>query len=298
MTSPLMFAIAGATALLFGVFVFLMFPARKKRTAATDLADAEAAGAVLVPQVGPVQQGSIGSRLVAAAPRGYIGWLEKQVVFAGRPKGWTPSTMVVWKIVLPLIALLLGLVVLGRTGSPPLVVLMVFVVVVIAFFLPDALINSRAHDRQEAIKRALPDTLDQMTVAVEAGLGFDAAMMKAARGGSGPLSDELVRVQQDMAIGRTRKDAFHELEYRTNVDELRRFVRAVVQADLYGIALGDVLRVQSGEMRIKRRQRAEEQAQKVTVKILFPLIFCLLPVLFIVVMTPAVAGIIDAFSRT
>lgn len=281
--------VAVATAIFFGTFVFLLFPKGAKRGAVPD-------GAVVVPEVGPVQQGSIGSRLVAAAPKGYIGWLEKQIVYAGRPGGWTPNAMAVWKIVLPAVAIVLGLLLLSRTGPQPLLVLLVFSGTILAFLLPDVLINSRAHDRQEAIRLALPDTLDQMTIAVEAGLGFDAAMIKSARGGTGPLAEELVRVQQDMAIGRTRRDAFHELEQRTNSEDLRRFVRAVVQADAYGIALGDVLRVQAGEMRLKRRQRAEEQAQKVTVKILFPLIFCLLPVLFIIVMTPAVVGIVQAFS--
>ena len=109
---------------------------------------------------------------------------------------------------------------------------------------------------------ALPDTLDQMTIAVEAGLGFDAAMAKAARGGKGPLAEELIRVLQDMSIGRTRRDSFTELERRTNSEDLRRFIRAIIQADAYGVAIGDVLRVQAGEMRLKRRQRAEEQAHE------------------------------------
>lgn len=282
---------AVATALCFGLFVFLLFPKSAKREVTEE-------GASAGPQLGPVQQGSIGARLVAAAPKGYIGWLEKQVIFAGRPNGWTPNALAVWKIVLPIVAVLLSMLVISRTGPQQLMVLLAIFVTVLAFFLPDVLINSRAHDRQEAISAALPDTLDQMTIAVEAGLGFDAAMAKSARGGKGPLSEELVRVLQDMSIGRTRRDSFHELEQRTNSEDLRRFSRAVVQADAYGIALGDVLRVQASEMRLKRRQRAEEQAQKVTVKILFPLIFCLLPVLFIVVMTPAIAGAIEAFSRT
>lgn len=283
--------IAVVTAVCFGLFIFLLFPKTAKRDEVQD-------GTVVVSQIGPVQQGSIGARLVAVAPKGYIGWLEKQIVYAGRPNGWTPNALAVWKIVLPIAAMLLGVLVLSRTGPQPLLVILAFFTTVLAFFLPDVLINSRAHDRQEAINLALPDTLDQMTIAVEAGLGFDAAMAKAARGGTGPLTEELVRVLQDMAIGRTRRDAFHELELRTSSEDLRRFVRAVVQADAYGIALGDVLRIQAGEMRLKRRQRAEEQAQKVTVKILFPLIFCLLPVLFIVVMTPAVVGIIQAFNQT
>ena len=135
-----------------------------------------------------------------------------------------------------------------------------------------------------------------MTIAVEAGLGFDGAMAKAARNGHGPLAEELIRVLQDMSIGRTRRESFMELEHRTNSEDLRRFIRAVIQADAYGVAIGDVLRVQAGEMRLKRRQRAEEQAMKVSVKILFPLVFCLLPVLFIVLLTPAVVNSLDSFG--
>ena len=134
-------------------------------------------------------------------------------------------------------------------GPQPFKVVLAVAATVLLFFLPDVLINSRAHDRQEAIMLALPDTLDQMTIAVEAGLGFDAAMAKAARGGKGPLAEELIRVLQDMSIGRTRRDSFLELERRTNSEDLRRFIRAIIQADAYGVAIGDVLRVQAGEMR-------------------------------------------------
>src|SRR5215207_7481337 len=102
-------SIAVVTAVCFGLFIFLLFPKAAKR-------DEVQEGAVVAPQVGPVQQGSIGARLVAAAPKGYIGWLEKQIVYAGRPNGWTPNALAVWKIVLPIVALLLGLLVLSRTG--------------------------------------------------------------------------------------------------------------------------------------------------------------------------------------
>jgi len=292
---PIFIVVTGAlTAIAFGVFVFLLFPAKvKSRAAVADGVDVapEAVAAV------PVQQSTIGTRFVAAAPKGYIAWIERQIRFAGRPIGWTVTRIVVWKVVLTVLAIIFGTMFVVSGGVQPFKVIIAIVIVAIAFFVPDVLINSRAHDRQIAITNALPDTLDQMTIAVEAGLGFDAAMAKSARNGKGPLAEELIRVLQDMSIGRTRRDSFLELEYRTNSPDLKRFVRAVVQADAYGIALGDVLRVQAGEMRLKRRQRAEEQAQKVTVKILFPLIFCLLPVLLIVVMAPAVIGIINAFSQ-
>lgn len=278
------YAAIAATVIGAAVFVFLLFPARKPATA-----DAGAEGGALV------QQPSVVPSLVTAAPQGYVGWLGRQIVLAGRPAGLTVAKVLRRKIVLGILAAVVGVLVI-LADPHPFRILLSIAGFVMLFFFPDVRINSQAHDRQDKIQRALPDTLDQMTIAVEAGLGFDAAMAKAARGGSGPLAEELVRVLQDMSIGRTRRDAFHELEGRTNVEELRRFVRAVIQADAYGISVGDVLRVQSGEMRLKRRQRAEEAAQKVTVKILFPLIFCLLPVLFIVILTPAVLQIIERFA--
>jgi pilus assembly protein TadC len=286
----LAYAAIGLTSLALGVFVFLLFPSRKPAT------DGET---VSQPALAPVvQQSTLSASLVAAAPRGYIGWVEKQIVFAGRPIGWTITRVVTWKAILAGVGILFGLLFVFTGGPHPLKVLIAGVATVLLFFLPDVLINSRAHDRQQAITLALPDTLDQMTIAVEAGLGFDAAMAKAARGGKGPLAEELIRVLQDMSIGRTRRDAYVELERRTNSPDLRRFTRAIIQADAYGVAIGDVLRVQAGEMRLKRRQRAEEQAMKVTVKIIFPLVFCLLPVLFIVIMTPAVLGLISAFGSS
>ena len=135
-----------------------------------------------------------------------------------------------------------------------------------------------------------------MTIAVEAGLGFEASMAKAAQGSTGPLSEELIRTLQDMSIGRSRSDAYSALLARTSTDDLKRFIRAVQQADRYGIAVADVLRVQAGEMRIKRRQRAEESAMKVPIKVVFPLVFAILPVLFIVLLYPAVIGIIGQFG--
>jgi len=240
---------------------------------------------------------SLSESLAAAAPKGYVGWFEKQIVYAGRPSGWTVTRIMTWKVVLALVAALFGLLFIFNGGPQPFKVVLGVAAVILLFFAPDIMINSRAHDRQQAILYALPDTLDQMTIAVEAGLGFDSAMAKAARGGEGPLAEELVRVLQDMSIGRTRRESFEELGRRTSSEDLRRFVRAIVQADAYGVAIGEVLRVQAGEMRTKRRQRAEEEAQKVTVKIIFPLIFCLLPAMFIVILTPAVIGIIDQFAR-
>ncbi len=233
---------AGVTAAALGLFIFLLFPSRK---AAPSPADDD----VQLVRGTTQERMSLSESLAAAAPKGYVGWLEKQIVYAGRPSGWTVTRIMTWKVVLAVAAALFGLLFVFNGGPQPFKVVLAVAAVILLFFAPDIMINSRAHDRQQAILYALPDTLDQMTIAVEAGLGFDSAMAKAARGGEGPLAEELIRVLQDMSIGRTRRESFEELGRRTSSEDLRRFVRAIVQADAYGVAIGEVLRVQAGEMR-------------------------------------------------
>ena len=132
------------------------------------------------------------------------------------------------------------------------------------------------------MQRELPDAIDLLTICVESGLGFDAALQQVARNTEGPLAEEFSRVLREMQIGSSRADALRAMGERTSVADLRTFVGAMVQADAFGIPIAQVLRVQSAEMRVKRRQRAEEKAQQVPVKITIPLIFCILPTLFIV----------------
>ena len=131
---------------------------------------------------------------------------------------------------------------------------------------------------------------------MESGLGFDAAVQQVARNTEGPLAEEFSRVLREMQIGQGRAEALRALGERTNVADVRSFVGAMVQADSFGIPVAQVLRVQSSEMRVKRRQRAEEKAQQVPVKITVPLIFCILPTLFIAVMGPAVLSIMNSFQ--
>jgi tight adherence protein C len=133
-----------------------------------------------------------------------------------------------------------------------------------------------------------------MSITVEAGLGFDAAMERVAREMEGPLGEELIRVVQEMRLGKSRADALRDLGSRSSVDELKSFVLAMVQADIFGISIARVLHVQAAELRIKRRQRAEEQAQKLPVKIIFPLILCIFPALFIVLLGPAAIQIYES----
>jgi tight adherence protein C len=225
-----------------------------------------------------------------------VALLERQHARAGRPSDWTVDRLLTLKLVwVPISVALLVLVVV--TKQQPLLLLVILIGSVVAYFVPDLLLLSRGQERAQHIQQELADTLDQMTIAVEAGLGFDAAMTRAAANGKGALAEELTRTLQDLRMGRSRREAFHDLSERVDVADLRRFVRAILQADAYGISIGDVLRSQAGEMRLKRRQRAEEAAQKVPVKVLMPLMLFILPVMFIVVMGPAVMDMVAMFTN-
>jgi len=250
------------------------------------------------PAAGPA--GRTGPGLLARltrslTPRGTVARLDRLAGRAGRPAAWPVPRLVAAKLVLGSVAGALGL--LLATSSPgPVTVGAAVLGTVVCYFLPELLLYSRGQERQDAIALELADTLDQMTIAVEAGLGFESAMARAGSNGKGPLAEELVRTLQDIAVGQPRRDAYLALAERTGVVDLRRFIRAVVQADQYGVSIADVLRTQAAEMRLKRRQRAEEKAMQIPVKVIFPLILCILPTLFIVLLGPAVMDIVDAFS--
>jgi tight adherence protein C len=236
--------------------------------------------------------GALARRLT---PASRVRALDRLLSRAGRPDAWPMERLIVAKLVMPLAMAALGLFfVAARPGALSMGIALVATVV--GYFLPELLLKSRAQERSQKITLELADTLDQMTIAVEAGLGFDAAMAKAGRNGKGPLAEELVRTLQDIQFGQSRRQAYEGLAARTDVVDLRRFVRAVIQADRYGVAVADVLRTQAAEMRMKRRQRAEEKAMQIPVKVIFPLMLCILPVLFIVLLGPAAMDIVAAFS--
>jgi tight adherence protein C len=166
-----------------------------------------------------------------------------------------------------------------------------------AYLIPGAGLGQKAVQRQKAIQRALPDVMDLLTISVEAGLGFDAALANVRSNVPGPLSEEIGRMLQEMQLGVPRVEAFRHLGERTDVDELRAFILAMVQADQFGISIAKVLRSQAHDLRIRRRQRAEEQAIKVPVKLLFPLIVGFMPSLFLVVAGPGVIQIARVFLK-
>lgn len=225
----------------------------------------------------------------------YTAWLDRKLAGAGRPRSWPLDRVLVAKPLLAFICFGLGLVI-GLKSPGPQIFLILVAVSALAYFVPDILLHNTAQKRRSAMQIALPTMLDQMLISVEAGVGFEAAMDRAAQSSSGPLADEFVRTLQDIQVGRPRREAYLDLAQRAAFPELRSFVRSIVQADQYGIAIANVLRAQAREMRLKRRQRAEEHAMKIPVKILFPLVFSILPALFVIILGPTVMNIVKVFS--
>ena len=248
-------------------------------------------------RAGPLAEllGRVGQALTPSAA---VARLQRQLDYAGNPVAWPVERVVATKgmglgggaLVGVLFALMLKPTVSG-------VVFGCLIGAVAGFLLPDLLVYNHGIKRQEEMRRSLPDVLDTLTISVEAGQGFDAALAQVSRNGKGPMVGETARVLQEMRIGKSRVEALRSLSARTTVPELKGFAAAVVQASDLGVPVGNVLREQSREMRVRRRQRAEEQAQKVPIKILFPTLFCLFPALFVIVLGPGVLGIMRAFSH-
>lgn len=228
----------------------------------------------------------LGRKVRRITPVGWIDSLERRIRLAGSPDAWPVERALALKMVLGIVGALgtwaargnaFGLSDLGLSALGGLV----------GYLLIDLILYSRGKERQKKILKSLPDTLDQLTISVEAGLGFDAALMRVTSTGTGPLAEELTRVLAEIKVGVQRTDALKHLIERTDVYELRHFILALNQAERYGLPVARVLRIQSGDLRVKRRQRAEEEAMKIPVKIVFPLVFCIFPALFVVLLGPA-----------
>ena len=218
--------------------------------------------------------------------------LDQELAHAGSPPNWDAGRILAYKVLLPAVMVPVAL-----FGAPTFGLGAVQVIVLAAalgfvgWYLPEWILRGKAGERQAQIQRDLPDALDLLSITVEAGLGFDAAVARVGREIEGPVGEELQRVVREIQLGEARIDALRNLGERNSVQELKSFVLAMIQADILGIAISNVLEVQASQMRIKRRQRAEEKAQKLPVKIVFPLIFCIFPSLFVVLLGPAVIQI-------
>ena len=217
----------------------------------------------------------------------------RRLDMAGNPASWDADRILAAKAVVAVGAGGLAVLLLWLTGKTWSALLWGVVFAIAGFFLPDLLLINAAQKRADRIRKALPNTLDLLTVCVESGLAFDAALAHVARNTEGPLSEEFTRVLREIQIGSSRSDALKALAERTSVDDLRIFLNSMIQAEKLGIPIADVLRVQAGEMRLKKSQRTEEQAMKLPVKLVFPLILGIMPALFIVILGPAAINIFE-----
>lgn len=244
--------------------------------------------------IGPLVLGV--SRLLRRfTPIGYLEKKEHQLVLAGRPGNLDAPAFVVIK----LLGTIFGVVAaffLTDFGNDTIQRIVLFAMPIgLGFFGPDAWLQRKIEERRTAMLRALPDVLDLLVISVEAGLGFDSALSRVVATVPGPLSEEFFRMLQETRVGVSRRDAMRHLMERTDLDELRSFLLAMIQAEAFGVTIARVLRVQADEMRVKRRQRAQEKAFAAPVKLVFPLVFCIFPSLFIVLLGPAAIQISEAF---
>ena len=221
--------------------------------------------------------------------------LAVRLILAGSPAGWDAERVMAFKVIGAVVGIVVGVLMVFAGwlgGLAALVVTALFAF--IGFVGPDAVLNGKVSNRQKDIRNTLSDTLDLLTISVEAGLSLNAALARVVQNTPGVLSQEFARMLQEIQLGVSRSEAFRNLGARTDVEELNAFTLAMIQADVFGVSISNVLRTQAVQLRIKRRQRAEREAQGTPVKIVFPLILCILPALFIVIVGPGAIRIFES----
>ena len=236
----------------------------------------------------PLTEG-VGSALVRLSPQGWAERISRNIALAGWSRRLSVEQVILAKAGSAVLAFLFGW--FGPISQMDLGWLVTLLITGVAFAMPNIWVRRRAEEHQHQIQIELPDVLDQITMSVDAGLGFEAAVARAAQVGEGPLADELSRTVQEMQLGVSRTDALRTLAERTEVPDLKSFVVTVVQSEEYGLPITKVLSVQADELRDKRRQRAEERALRIPVLLIFPLAFCIFPTIFIILLGPALIRI-------
>jgi tight adherence protein C len=220
--------------------------------------------------------------------------LTKKLQLAGGPVGWDAERLLAFKVIGGVVGFFVGVFVAGLLHPAPFISIVIVALLVFAGFVaPDSVLNRKVQERQQEILRTLSDTLDLLTISVEAGLSLNAAIAQVVSNVPGVLSAEFARMLQEIQLGVPRSDAFRHLADRTDVDELNAFALAMIQADVFGVSIASVLRTQAQQLRIKRRQRAEGKAQQTPVKIVFPLVLCVMPALFVVIVGPGAIRIVQ-----
>lgn len=255
------------------------------RTESLDTAFSERA---LAPMVN-----GLGRTVLRFTPTGWVERAQHKMVLAGWADRMDGNTWAAIRIIALVAAFVLWLVVQSFFDSFTTKMIALGVLMVIGIFGPSARLNSRIDDRRKEMEKQLPDIIDLLVISVEAGLGFDAALGRVVQNVPGEIGNEFSRTLQETRVGVSRSDALRNLSSRTDVEDLNTFILALVQADQFGVSIARVLRVQAEEMRIRRRQRAQERAFAAPVKLVFPLVLCILPAMFVVILGPAGINIWD-----
>jgi tight adherence protein C len=230
-------------------------------------------------------------------PTEYVEKVQRKMVLAGRGQAEESDRYLVLHVLSVVAVPIMWYVVWADTSLRGIDRLAVLALVALAGVLgPEVWLNRIIEARQSSIRKRLPDILDLLVISVEAGLGFEQALARVVTMVPGPLSDEFARMLGEMRAGSSRSDALIGLDTRTDVREVRSFVLALIQAETFGVSIGSILRNQASDMRIRRHQMAQEDAQKAPVKMLFPMVFCIMPALFVITAGPAFLNIFHAFK--
>lgn len=245
--------------------------------------------------VAPMVQG-IGRIVIRFTPTGWVGNAQHKLILAGWADRMDGNTWAAVRIISIVGSFFLWLLVQSLVEGTTMRIVVFGVCAFIGYFGPVAMLNNRIDKRRKAMEKELPDVIDLLVISVEAGLGFDAALGRVVQNVPGEISREFSRTLQETRVGVSRTDALRNLTERTDVDDLNTFVLALIQADQFGVSIARVLRVQAEEMRIRRRQRAQERAFKAPVKLVFPLVLFIFPALFVVILGPAAINIVDTIN--
>lgn len=238
--------------------------------------------------VTPVLRG-FARALSRLTPQRNMEMLQHRLAVAGNPNNWTALDFLGVRGITALLFLGISILVAGTSRASPFFGLLLVVAAgMLGFYLPLIWLNLRARSRQAEIQKALPDALDLLTISVEAGLGLDSAIQRVTQKWDNELSRGFGRVLSEVRVGKLRREALRDMADRMDVQDISNFIAAVIQAEQLGVSITNVLRIQSEQMRIKRRQRAQEKAQQAPIKMLIPLAFLIFPSMFIVLLGPAV----------
>jgi tight adherence protein C len=244
--------------------------------------------------VEPMKMG-MAHAVLKLSPRMTVDKVSRRLMGAGVGRAFSPTSFLASKAFLGVGGFVGGMFLGGVTGKGALGILLSLLFALIGFVLPDIFISFKARSRREEIRSELPDALDLLAVSVEAGLGFDAAIVKLTEHMEGPLIEEFALALGEMRIGESRTKALQKMVERNQAPELAAFVRAIIQADQLGISLGRILRVQATDTRNKRQAAAEEKAMKAPIKMLFPTALFIFPSMFLIILGPAFLNFDDVF---